>query len=293
MKTKVKKARKRLRMIRKIIYFLIIIGVAYFTVVRLYPKYLKFYASYQKIDTSEIDAYYDLLSKHAKPAKDFVLNLGMKEDDNLQLAIDRLKSVIGLGDYKIWLAHHDAEKPPAYIKDLGYGDMGILISTRIKERREAINLLVHELGHIYVWRLASSVFGKCDQEKLVDCSGVFLGLGVLMLNGLTDEVNLLPGEGYETRKKFFGYLKPEQFGYLLARYCAEHGIAENAIKPFLGPTGRKYFNIGGNYLKRSGYGVNKSAGPITGIYWCSECGSFTRVPLSGKIEYVKCPKCGK
>ena len=293
MKAKVKRARQARRAIRKIFNFLVVIGLVYFAVVWLYPKCLVFYTSYQKFDTSEVDTYYDLLSKHAKPAKDFVLNLGIKEDDNLQLAIDRLKGVMGLGNYKIWLAHHDAEKPPAYIKDLGYGDMGILISTRVKERREEINLLVHELSHIYVWRLAPSLFGKCDQEKLVDCSGMFLGLGVLILNGLTDEFKLLPGEGYETRKKFFGYLKPEEFGYLLARYCAEHGIAEDAIKPFLGPTGRKYFNIGSSCFKKSDHQISASAGPVTGIYWCSKCGVSTQIPLSGKIEYAKCPKCGK
>jgi hypothetical protein len=292
MKAKIKKARKRMRIVKKVVYFLVMIGLAYFAVVFLYPKWTIFYASYQRINTSEIDKYYDLLTKRAKPSKDFVLDLGVKKSESLQPAVDRLKNVMGLGDYKIWLAHHDAEKPPAYIKTLGYGDMGILLSTKVKERREEVNLLVHELGHIYVWRLEPSVFGKCDQEKLVDCSGVFLGLGVLVLNGLTDEFRLLPGEGHETQKKFYGYLKPEQFGYLVARYCADHGIADEAVTRFLEPTGRKYFDIGRNYLKRIGYVSNKSVGSVKGIYWCSKCRSPAQVPLTEKTQRVKCPKCG-
>jgi len=264
MKAKVKRARRTMRQFKRIIYTILLIGALFFTTPWLHEnyqpieKYFKLFGRL-KIDTAEIDAYYDLLSKNATPAKDLMLDLGVKESDGLQLVIDRLKGAMGLGEYKIWLAHHDAEKPPAYIKQLGYGDMSIMISKNIKERKEEINLLVHELGHIYVWKLAPSVFGKCDQEKLVDCSGVFLGLGVMMLNGMTDDFTLLPGQGYETRKKLFGYLTPEQLGYLLARYCAEHGIAEDAVRPFLGRAGQKYFDTGCEYLKKNASAIKRSS----------------------------------
>ena len=187
-----------------------------------YPALVGYLNSFgrARVDTKLVDEYYDLLSKHGAAKDEMVLGLGVKDEDDIQVAIDRLKGVMGLGRYKIWLAHHDADKPPAYIKQLGYGDMGILISRLITARREVLNLLVHELGHIYVWGLKSPAFGKCDQEKLNDCAGVFLGLGVVMLNGLTYEFTLMPGEGYEARTREFGYLRPEQIGYLVARFCA-------------------------------------------------------------------------
>lgn len=296
MKTQFKKIRTIRKKIKKVLRFLLVLIIAFFIFKEIYPycprvkKYFERFI-YVDVNATEVNTYYDLLSKHAQPAKELILNLGLSDKDNLQVAIDRLKGAMGSGDCVIRLAHHDAQKPPAYIKQLSYNQMDILISTKVTERREELNLLVHELGHIYVWRLDPLVFGKCDQEKLVDCSGVFLGLGIVTLNGLTDEYILLGDEGYKTQKKLFGYLEPEQLGYLLACYCAEHNIPENSIKPFLNSTGRKYFNIGCSYLKRSGRIIRTSARIDTGIYWCPKCGLSTRIPLSEKIKIVKCPRC--
>ena len=233
MKAKAKKIRNIKRSIKKIFRLFLTAAVVYAAVVLLLPRMPQVRQYFQRfgvcrIDTSEADKYYDLLSRHAPKGKGLILDLGLKDKDGLQTAVDRIKEAMGLSGYRIWLAHHDAEKPPAYIKQLGGGDIGILLSKKVTDRREELNLLVHELGHIYVWKLDPSIFGKCDQEKLVDCSGVFLGLGPVVLNGLTDETRLSL-EGYETRKKSFGYLKPEQFWYLLARYCAEEGISQGEI----------------------------------------------------------------
>jgi hypothetical protein len=296
MKAKVRRARKIRRVIKKIAYLLVLAGVIYITAPRLYQKYPIIEGYFKRfgihrIDVSQVGSYYDLLSENAQPSKDLLLGLGIKEDDDLQLAVDRLKDVMGLRDYTIWLSHHDAEKPPAYIKQLGYGDMGIMISTMVKERREILSLLVHELGHIYVWRLDKAVFGKCDEEKLVDCTGVFLGLGVLMLNGLTDEMRLMPSQEYETRKKVYGYLTADQFGYLLAKYCADRDIDRDAIKPFLNSAGWKYFNNGFDYLRKINYAGSKLAESAVGIHWCPKCGALTRFSLAGKIKDVRCAKC--
>lgn len=298
MKAKDKRFRRMRRMIGKAIRFIMIAGVIFAAVVWLRPHYPKIEQYFKRfgslrIEASEIDRYYGLLSRYERPGKDMILDLGVKENDDLQLVLNKLKGVMGLGDKKMLLLYHDAEKPPAYVKHIGGDDIKIFVSKKVTERREEINLLTHELGHIYVWRLEPAVFSKCDQERLVDCSSVFLGLGVLILNGLTDETTLSLGEGYETRKKFFGYLKPEQFGYLLARYCAEHGVLSDAVLPFLNPTGKKYFNYGLGYLKKKSRAISASAGQVTGIYWCPRCGSFNRIPLTEKIKTPKCsnPNC--
>lgn len=272
--------------IRKIIFFLVIFSAGLIAFAWVYNNF------FMEIDTSAIDGYYDLLTRHAKPAKYLMLNLGVKEEDDLQIAIDRLKKAMGLEDYRIWITHHDdPEKPPAYIETLGYGHMSISISNKITQKREEINVLTHELGHIYVWNLDKSILKGCNEEKVVDTSGIFLGLGILMLNGLTDDFFFIPGGEYHTEKKFFGYLSPVQFGYLLARYCAEHGIPEDNITPFLGSAGLKYFNMGRKYLARQNNVVHKSAEKVTGIYWCPKCGYRMLFSLEGKIKDLKCPKC--
>ena len=204
-----------------------------------------------KIDTKEVDRYYDLLLKNAGSSKDIVLDLDTSEDSDLQMIADRLKKAMGLGKYRIWVGYYDGEKPPAFIKTVAPGAMTIVLSRKIKQKREQINVLIHELGHIYVWAIDKSLLKDCDEEKVVDCAGVFLGMGVLMLNGLTDDVSVMPDGEYHSEKKMFGYLKPEQLGYLFARYCEENKISSDKIVSHLGPAGRKYFNIGHNYLMRA------------------------------------------
>ncbi len=230
--------------LRKIVYFLVFLTAGLAAFVWIYPNF------FIKLDTAEVDGYYDLLSAHAKPSKQLMLDLGVKQDDDIQLAIDRIKSAMGLDGYRIWIGYSDDEKPPAYIKNVAPGAMIIMLSKHVTERREQINLLIHELGHIYVWTMDKAILKGCDEEKVVDCAGVYLGLGILMLNGLTDDTFFIPGTEYASEKKAFGYVRPELLGYLLARYCRDHNIAEDKIIPRLYPAGLKYFNIGRNYLAR-------------------------------------------
>lgn len=266
------------RTIGRLFRFIVLAAVAFLALMWIYPRI--HLIGFRKIDVKEVAAYYDLLSKNAKPAQGLVLDLGVKDSDRLITALVRLKSIMGLDAYAISLGRHDKDKPPAYITDYGYGQMKILISDKVKNRREELNLLVHELGHIYVKRLDISIFGKLDQEKLVDCSGMFLGLGILTLNGLTDEFNLVLGGGYEEQKKVYGYLKPEQYGYMLARYCADHGINYDAVRPSLNSTGKKYFYMGRDYITKTGYIPAEPIGPPYGISWSAGSGSPERVSLA-------------
>ncbi len=271
--------------IRKMIYFLAVFMVAV-------PLFAWVYANYFIVlDTAEVDGYYDLLSKYEKPGSDLVLDLGVRENDSLQLAANRLKSVMGLGMCSVSLSYNDIEKPPAYITDDGKYSLKISLSNRLKGKKEQIGVLVHELSHAYVTRLDNPAFAKCDQERLVDCAGVFLGLSALTLNGLTDDFLFTPG-GYETERKFFGYIKPEQFGYLFARYAVENGVPPGRIISYLKWAGRKYFMIGLNYLKRKGGALALSGRTVGAAYWCRQCGSLIRSSFDDRIKGAKCPKCG-
>ncbi|MDP2929159.1 MAG: hypothetical protein Q8O01_03725 [Candidatus Omnitrophota bacterium] len=231
--------------VKKIIYFLILFPAVLLASGWIYMNFI------MKIDTAEVDRYYDLLTKHAKPSGDPVFTLDISEDDGLQVMADKLKRVMGLEGYRIWAGYGQTEDRPAFITNVAPGAMTITVSRKVADRREQINVLIHELGHIYVWAMDKSILKDCDEEKFVDCSGVFLGLGIPMLNGLTDDIFFMPGGEYHTEKKMYGYITPEQLGYLLARYCAERDIAHDKVVPFLGSAGRKYFNIGYSYLQRS------------------------------------------
>ncbi len=271
--------------VRKIIYFMILFPIGLIAAIWVYNNF------FMRVDTTEVDGYYDLLIRHGKPSDDLLLNLGVTESDDIQKAINRIKDAMSLEATDIYLVQHDGGKKPAYITNKGRGVMGLALSDRVTALHEKINVLTHELAHIYVWNMDRSLINVYDEEKIVDTSGVFLGLGILILNGLTDDIFFMPGEEYQTEKKFFGYIQPEEFGYLLARYCAEHGIAVDKITPFLTPTGRKYFSIGRTYLARREKPVPVSNREVKGAYWCPKCGKFTRFSLTEEAVDIKCPRC--
>ena len=272
------------------------------------------------VDTAEVDKYYALLKEHQRPVDVLTLSLGINDDedlraevekagmqskDELPIALNRLIKAMELEATPISLEYGDQEKPPAFVTNFNQERMVITVSRLVKLRREQMSLLVHELGHIAVWGMdrsapmicgqetasAGSLLSGCHQERVVDCSGFFQGQGILTLNGLTDETFSTADRGTRTEKKVFGYLKPEQYGYLLARYCADHGIPARNIEFFLEPAGRKYFNIGNEYLKRSAVVSVKPAAPATGVYWCPKCGQHSTVDLSGELAEIRCPKC--
>ncbi|MBU1122638.1 MAG: hypothetical protein ABIH71_00095 [Candidatus Omnitrophota bacterium] len=216
MKSAVKRSRRVRRIVKKVFSSFFLGCVFVFVlggIVLYYPEIMRYFDRFTvvKIDTTEIDTYYDLLSEYKQSGKDLVVDLGINDTDTLPIVINKLKNVMGLRNARIGFAYHNEEEPPAYIRRQG-DEMTVFVSTKIKERREEISLLAHELSHIYVWRLKPSIFGMWDQEKLVDCASVFLGLGVVALNSVTDEYTVSPDGGrYEILKKTFGYLKPEQF----------------------------------------------------------------------------------
>jgi hypothetical protein len=201
------------------------------------------------IETIEIDDFYDSLSRHKQSHKNLMFDLDIEETDNIEAIMKKLQHAMGLKNASIKLAYHDKKMPPGYINAKG-DKMTIYLSSHLKEKREKITVLIHELGHIYVWRLPQHIFMAFDQEKLVDTSCMFLGLGALYLNGMTDNLKVLPDGGYRSEQKTFGYLQPKQFGYLLARYCVDHNISGKTLKPLLSSSGWKQYKVGNTYLKK-------------------------------------------
>lgn len=230
--------------VKKVIYFLVAFPAILIASGWIYMTY------FMKIDTAEVDKYYEILSKQGKAPRSLVYKLDLPEDAGLQKITDKLKNAMGLDNYSLWVGYGEKDNPPAFITTISPGIATITVSKKVRQKREQINVLIHELSHIYVWDMDRSLLKGCDEEKLVDCTGVFLGLGILMLNGLTDEIFFMPGTDYYTEKKMYGYIRPEQLGYLLARYCSDRRIDFDKVMPFLGPAGKKYFKIGVNYIKR-------------------------------------------
>jgi len=259
MKAKIRKSRQRKRTFKKFVkrlflLCLLTIGVGwailhYEDIVHLTDRF-----TVTDVEDRDIDGMYDMLLEKKDVGENLIFDLGLKESDDLRVAMERLQKIMGLDRYTIKLDTHNKKTPPGYISATG-DDMTIYLAKEITERNEKITILIHELGHIYVWNLPKRNFMGFDQEKLVDTSGIFLGLGLLYLNGMKDEFNVLPDGSYTTEQKTFGYLKPEQFGYLLARFCKSKGLTPETLKPYLNNAGWKYFKLGNAYLQRETEGI--------------------------------------
>ncbi len=258
MKAEEKKSRKFRRTVKKAFNFFLILVLVSIAAVWLILNYSKVQSVVDRftiasIDTSDMDLFYELLAQEMPPGRKLLNDRDLAAANDLTAATQKLQDAMGLSNYSINLEQHTETSPPGYIRQEG-NNITIFLSTKLASKREQICVLVHELGHIYVWALPRT-FSVFDQEKLVDTSCMFLGMGVLYLNGMKDEFTSLPEGGYQSEKKTFGYLTPEQFGYLLARYGKDRGIAESDLKQHLNDTGWRYYKIGRNYLKKKTEGT--------------------------------------
>ncbi|MBF0217814.1 MAG: hypothetical protein HQL30_12580 [Candidatus Omnitrophica bacterium] len=269
---------------KKWIIVLLAAYVGVFALSWIYNKFL------YRLDTTRADKYYDVLARNAKPSENFILDLGIKDNDDPVMALGRIKTALGLDKYSVCLNYHGLDTPPAYIEN-NNGILTIYLSAKIKKKSEQLNVLTHELCHVYVWDIDKTLKEGCDEEKIVDTSGVFLGLGIPILNGFTDEFYVSASGQQRFEKKGFGYLTPGEFGYMLARYMSSENIPEELITPFLTSTGHNYFNEGVDCLKRKKE-IIETAEEGTGIaYWCRNCGDLVNVTRSEKSDDLKCPRC--
>jgi len=278
----------RRKHIRKILLLLVILPAIFFGSIWIYENIL--WKSVQ--EKSPADIYYDFLEDADAPGGRLVLELGIKDDTPVETILERVKIGMGLERYGVIAGYHGAEKPPAYIQN-NNGLLTVYFSEMLQDKNEKINVTVHEMGHIYVWALKPRMGEKINEEKTVDCFGVYRGMGIQILNGLTEEFFNVPGTGfYSAKQRYFGYLKPGEFGYLLARYCRDKGIAPENVLPFLSDTGKGYFKEGLNMTRSSGVLSEKKSVKFIGIYWCPECGTMNEVIISDPLIEIKCKKCG-
>ncbi|HNX90833.1 MAG TPA: hypothetical protein PKG81_03140, partial [Candidatus Omnitrophota bacterium] len=234
----------RKQTVKKILFVILILPVIFIIGAWLHDLFMI------KIDTGLVDEYYDILSNVRYEGEGLALDLGCPEGTRPEIILERVKDVIGL-PYGVIAGYHGADKPPAYIQN-NNGLLTVYYSESLTKIKEIVNVTVHEMGHIYMWNVKKRFPSGFNEEKAVDVSGIYLGLGIQTLNGLTEGFFMTPGGSYHAEQKLFGYLSPEEFGYLLARYCRERNIDPENVFPFLNQTGKEYFGIGISYLERCG-----------------------------------------
>jgi hypothetical protein len=91
-------------------------------------------------------------------------------------------------------------------------------------------ILAHEIAHIFCHRLGISIGNTFEDEVLTDTTAAYLGAGVPILNAFDVESGFTLETPNRMRLRCFGYITPDEFGYLLAK---RHAALGEDPKPFL------------------------------------------------------------
>ncbi|MFB7181905.1 hypothetical protein ACFCYI_29875 [Streptomyces sp. NPDC056257] len=138
--------------------------------------------------------------------------------DDLHLGAQRVASAmvraLRLPDARMVVAFRPMEQ--AATVELAAGpEYFVEVGDRFRtHRRDLAAALSHEVTHVLLHRLGLRFPGTAENEILTDTAAVYLGAGWLLLDAYREDAL--------THQKF-GYLTPEEFGYVLARRAALFG----------------------------------------------------------------------
>ena len=136
-----------------------------------------------------------------------------------------------------------------------------------------------------------------ENEILTDTTAAYLGCASAILNGITTE-NVSVGSTHHIQTNYFGYITPEEFGYILAKRNTFikpkviEGLDEGIPRAKF-HEGRKLFEEERHrtpYLKpKFKFGRPKYS---AFVFPCLCCGQNIRVPACCARVVVHCPICG-
>lgn len=138
--------------------------------------------------------------------------------DDLHLGAQRVASAmvraLRLPDARVVVAFRPMEQA-ATVEPAAGPEYFVEVSDRFRtHRRDLAAALSHEVAHVLLHRLDLRFPGTEENEILTDTAAVYLGAGWLLLDAYREDAL--------THQKF-GYLTPEEFGYVLAKRAALFG----------------------------------------------------------------------
>jgi hypothetical protein len=163
-------------------------------------------------------------------------------------------------------------------------------------------ILAHEVAHIFCHRLKLSIGDTFQDEVLTDTTATYLGAGVPILNAFTEESAYSPETPNLRKQQCFGYITPDEFGYLLAK---RHSLFGEDPAPFLTTTpGTEAYRCGRERAQqdlrpplrsaplaaRAAYRM-KRAFTKTILFDCPTCFQRLRLPTGRGEISVRCPNC--
>ena len=171
-----------------------------------------------------------------------------------------------------------------------------------RQYEQVAAILVHEVAHIFCHRYKLSIGNTFEDEVLTDTTAVYLGAGVPILNAFTEESDCSPETPNGKKVSYFGYITPDEFGYLLAK---RHSTFGDDPTSFLKTSpGNEAYKCGRERAQRDFCPPLLSA-PLFArvafrakryltsevVFGCPTCFQRLRLPTRRGTILVKCPTC--
>jgi len=225
---------------------------------------------------------------------------------------------------------NDIPDEGAHVELSASSDFFVEVNSQIaRHSDDLLAVLAHEITHIYLYRLGLSFHDTMQDEILTDTAATYLGLGTMILNGYSEGKRKIDQNTTEFRTKWFGYLTPVEFGYILAKRAKKFkddpvphlkrdaleafytGLAvleaEYRVPPFKGATRFARLRYLWNRRRAAKKSIPNEASSVDHerlcyafeirdklcvTFKCRSCLQRLRIPAFRREMSIRCPTCG-
>ena len=167
----------------------------------------------------------------------------------LQGVAKEIADFVGLGGFTFVVSTTKQRKNVAGCVELNYSGNNVFVEISEDMRNfedTIVATLAHEITHKYMQingiSAGAGLAHEYENEVLTDITGVFLGLGKLMLNGTEEEKThreeKIDGTNYVTETRRCGYLSRQQLAFVYRLICAMRGISKRDMLSNLSPASK-------------------------------------------------------
>lgn len=153
------------------------------------------------------------------------------------------------------------------------------------------SIISHEITHVWLAKYNLVLDDRESNEKLTDLTAIFLGLGVMILNGAWLKVEAGKEGDAILYMEIKPYLSAEELGYAMALFMRQKSIQLKELRNCLTVDTTEIIEIGQRKLERRLKDLKKKKEIDSWVIICTNCFQKLRIPAhKGKLK-VRCPIC--
>jgi len=157
--------------------------------------------------------------------------------------------------------------------------------------RAIASIISHEITHVWLNKYNLAPDDKETNERLADLTAIFLGLGVMIINGAWLKVEAGRESDAILYKEIKPYLSADELGYAMAIFLNHKSIQPKELQTYLTPEAIDIVKIGQQELEERLKELKKRKEIDSWVIICTNCFQKVRIPAHKGILRVQCPIC--